>query len=90
MASNYFPKDPAAVLDYEFDWSTWLTEGETIASHVVTVSGVNLDSTTASTTSVVAWVSAGTAGTKATVACKITTTASRIDERTITLGVTDR
>lgn len=90
MAAKSFLKDPDAVLDYEFDWSAWLATGETISSHTVTVSGVTLDSTTSSTTSVVAWVSAGTAGTTATISCEITTSAARIDERTITLRIADR
>jgi hypothetical protein len=88
--SKAFTKDADAVLDYEFDWTAWLTDGETIASHVVTVTGVTLDETTASDTAVVAWVSAGTAGTTATIACRITTSASRIDERTISLRVLNR
>jgi hypothetical protein len=33
-------KDPDAVLDYVFDWSSWLAEGETItAAEVTAVSG---------------------------------------------------
>ena len=90
MAANSFLKDRDAVLDYEFDWSLWLATDETIASKTVTVTGVTLDSSPNDDTSVVAWVSGGTAGTTATVSCEITTSANRTDERTITLRVVDR
>ena len=90
MARKTFVKDPNAVLDYEFDWSEWLALGETISSVTVTATGVTLDSSPNDTSSVTAWVSGGTAGTTATVACRITTTMSRVDERTITLRIADR
>lgn len=89
-ASRAFLKDPDAVLDYEFDWSEWLASGETISSTTVTVTGVTLDSSPNDSTSVVAWVSGGTDGAVATVACRITTSAGRTDERTITLRITER
>ena len=84
----YF-KDPDAVLDYEFDWSAWLG-ADTIVSHTATVTGATRDSSANSTTAVTVWVSAGTAGTTATVACRIVTTAGRTDERTITLNIRQR
>ena len=89
-ARNTFTKDPDAVLDYQFDWSSWLATDETIASTDVTVTGVTLDSSPNDDTSVVAWVSGGTAGTTATVSCEITTSANRTDERTISLHVVER
>ena len=91
MAHNTtFVKDPEAVLDYEFDWSAWLANGETISSHTATVTGATKDSSSNSTTAVVVWVSGGTVDTEATVACRIVTSASRTDERTITLRVRHR
>ena len=90
MAVSTFVKDPDAVLDYEFDWSQWLAVGETIASKTVTVTGVTLDSSPNDDTSVVAWVSGGTVGTSATVACEITTSAGRTDERSIKLRIAER
>lgn len=89
-ARTLFLKDPDAVLDYEFDWTAWLTGGETVTGHTISVDGVTFVESTASTTSVVAWVSEGTAGTFASITCQIVTSASRVDERTITLEVTDR
>jgi hypothetical protein len=86
-----FVKDPDAVLDYSFDWTSWLAESETISSHVITVdSGITKDSDSESAGIVTAWLSGGTAGTIYEVACKITTSASRTDERTMEIGVEDR
>ncbi len=97
-----FTKDPDAVLDYKFDWkalangngtSNWLASGETISTRTVTVaSGLtkDSDSITDTSTSVTVWLSGGTAGTDYTVACKIVTSASRTDERTIRISVSQR
>ena len=97
-----FPKDPDAVLDFKFDWATstngrgftdWLDTGETIQSYTITAeAGITLDSDVAvdSNTSVVAWLSGGTAGTTYDVACKIVTTAGRTDERTMSIVVAER
>jgi hypothetical protein len=84
------PKDPDAVVDYAFDWSSWLASGETVSSYTVTVNGVTLDSDSQTTTAVTAWLSGGTAGTLATVACKIVTSDSRTDERTINVKIRER
>ena len=35
MADSYI-KDPDAVLDYQWNWATWLPTGDTIASATVT------------------------------------------------------
>ena len=91
MSFPTFRKDPDAVLDYKFDFSQWLT-GETILTRTVVVDpGItkDSDSITDSSTSVTVWLSGGTAGTAYNVACKITT-ATRTDERTITIIVGER
>lgn len=100
-----FDKDPAAVLDYKWDWradtnnndpaasSDWLEAGETISSHTVTAeTGLTVDSSALADTSssVVAWLSGGTAGETYLVTCQIVTTNSRTDERTITVKVRQR
>lgn len=103
MARNdYLLKDPAAVLDYKFDWaastngtgdSDWLVAGETISAHTVTAdTGLTVDSSSTDdgATSVVAWLSGGTAGRTYDVVCQITTTDARTDERTMRIKVTDR
>lgn len=85
-------KDPQAVLDWIWDWGDeWLDSGETIVTSVMTVSaGLVLDSSTNSTTTATAWLSGGTAGQPYTVANRITTSVGRVDERTITIRVTNR
>ena len=90
MANYDFLKDPDAVLDYAFDWSSWLASGETISTKTLTGSGVTVDSSSESEGVVTAWISGGTAGQTATVACKIVTSASRTDERTIKLKIQER
>ena len=57
-------KDPQALLDYQFDWSDWLSaDGDTITDHTVTVStGLTLENSTRSSTAVTAWISGGTIG----------------------------
>lgn len=89
MASA-FVKDPSAVLDYVWNWSSWLGV-DTIASHTVTAAtGLTVDSSAATTTAVTAWLSGGTAGQSYTVTCRIVTAAGRTDERSITIQVVER
>ena len=100
--SSFFTKDPNAVLDYVFDWaastngtgsSDWLATAETISTKTITsTTGITVDSSsiTDSNTSVTVWLSGGTAGADYDIACKIVTSASRTDERTITIMVRER
>ena len=92
-------KDPSAVLDYVFDWTEWLATGETIAvdsetgEKLITITadtGITVDSWTEDDGKVTVWLSGGTAGINYKVACKITTTVGRTDERTIWIKVVER
>ena len=84
-------KDPSAVLDYMFDWTEWLATGETITDHTITAdTGITVDSSTEDAGKVTVWLSGGTAGINYKVACLITTSAGRTDERTMWIKVTDR
>ena len=77
-----FLKDPDAVLDYAFDWSSWLDEDETIGDYTITVaSGITVDSDSESSGIVTVWLSGGTAGDTYLIACAIETSDGRIDER---------
>lgn len=82
--------DPDAVLDYRWDWSSWLEEDETITSYSVEVDGITLDSSLNDGKAVTAWLSEGTAGTKAEVTCRITTSQGRTDDRTMYLSIDER
>jgi hypothetical protein len=83
------PKDPDAVLDYSWNWATWLGS-DTIASYVIEVDGVTLNSDSRNVSVVTAWLSGGTAGETATATCRVTTAAGRTEDRTIYLDVADR
>ena len=94
-----FRKDPAAVLDYAFDWGTtadghdrpWLNEDETITAHTVTVDpGLTKGATSVDGGRVTVWLSGGTTGTNYKVTCAVTTNQGRTDERTIRIDVRDR
>jgi hypothetical protein len=90
MSSPYFTKDPDAVLDYAFDWSAWLAEGEVIATSAITVPvGLTLDSEPATTSTVTAWLSGGEVG-QHKVTCHIETNQGRADDRSITVNVRAR
>ena len=86
-----FIKDPDAVLDYQWTFASWLPSGDTIVSATVTAdTGLTLDSTSNTTTTVTAWLSGGTVGEKYSVRCRITTAGGRTDDRTITLNCMQR
>lgn len=94
-------KDPQAVLDYKFEWAKehagqppWLQPGETIQTETITVSPSDLtvessDITDAGTT-VTVWLSQGTVSTTYTVRCRIVTSESRTDIRSMSLVVQNR
>lgn len=91
MPIETMTKDPSAVLDYVFDWSDWLQNGEVIVSRVITVgSGITKDSDTETAGVVTIWLSAGTHGSDYLLACEITTNLGRTDERTINIRCRDR
>ena len=93
MIDKVFPHDLNAKLDYVFDWEPWLDDqGDTISTYTITAQ-TGLTVTTSSNTSltVTVWVTIDSTvrkGQLLTLACKITTAAGRIDERTITLRAT--
>lgn len=87
------PKDPDAVVDYDFDWTSWLQAPEVIASFViVAATGIVVDSSQNLTPKVRVWLSGGTPGIEYSVACKITTDSvpARVDERTMIIQVDER
>jgi hypothetical protein len=86
-----FVRDPSSVLDYAFDWTAWLTGGDTITSHTVTADdpALTVDSTDATGTVITAWLSGGVVGSTYAITCHITTTQGRTDDRTITVRVRD-
>ena len=88
---NSFVKDPDAILDYKFDWSSWLSTGDSISTYAMTVpAGLTQTTSTFDSDSVTVWLSGGSAGSIYSVSCLINTNASRIDERTIRMHIMER
>ena len=89
--STFPPKDPAAILDYLFDWSDWLSAGDQIDTVVFTVSdGVTKQSQNQTATQAVVWVNGGVDDETYEIECKITTTGGRTEVRTRRLPVKER
>ena len=90
MADSYI-KDPDAVLDYQWDWATWLPAGDTITSATVTAeTGLTVSSKTNTTTVVASWLSGGIVGESYNVTCRVVTADGRTDDRTITIIVQEQ
>lgn len=87
-----FFKDPTAVLDYAMDWATWLGTAENISTYAITPdSSLITVSTHAQSSGVVtAWLTGGSAGSNHTIAIRIETDASRVDERSFMLKIRNR
>lgn len=84
-------KDPDAKLDYGFDWSDWLSTGETISTSTWTVpTGMTQDSSSNTTTIATVWLSGGTVGITYRLINKIVTSQSRTEERSIDIVVENR
>jgi len=86
-------KDPDAVIDISFDWTSWLDDigSVTISDVTFTVNGVSSVGSFSDGTVVTVFISGGTPGSAATVACKIKTltTPQRTDERTVYIDIAD-
>ncbi|MFF6829659.1 hypothetical protein [Streptomyces longwoodensis] len=88
-----FIKDPAARLDYTWDWSKWLADvADTISSAMVVVpAGLTaVGPPVVSDTAVTQRVEGGTLDSVHTLVCQIITAGGLIDERSIHLTIADR
>jgi hypothetical protein len=89
-------KDPNATLDYPFDWSKWLANVSdtisTVTFLITDTSATPITKTAQSFTAVTAtaWIAGGTAGTAASLTCRITTAGGRTEDRTIVLKIVER
>lgn len=84
-----FRMDPDAVLDFKWDWSLWLADGETIATQTILPEGtVTVGAVTESAGEVTVWLSAPQG--RPALTCRITTNQGRTDDRTIRLSVGER
>ena len=92
MPKNYV-KDPAARLDYTWDWSEWLAEvADTISSATVTMpAGLTAaGAPTVDDGAVTQRVSGGTLDDTYRMVCQITTAGGLIDERSIYLTINNQ
>lgn len=85
-----FMKDPDAVLDYSWDWSSWLGDDAIQSAAVTAQDGLTVDSTQATSSAVTAWLSGGSDGASYAVVCHVVTAAGREDDRTLTVSVRER
>ena len=84
-------KDPDARLDYVWDWSAWLEDGDTIATCDVSApAGITASVGQTDGFRVFSWLSGGSAGETHSVRCRITTSQGRIDDRSMQIQVLDR
>jgi hypothetical protein len=87
-----YKKDPAAILDYSFDWGPYLTPlVDAIATVTWVATGTLVVSTQSNTTTTAtAFVSGGALDATETLTCRITTTGGRTDDRSISLKIVER
>lgn len=73
------PKDPDDKDDFTWDWSERLNAGESLSSAAFAVAAgdVVIDASGATSTDATVRLSGGTVGTRASVRCRVTTSAGR-------------
>ena len=85
-----FTKDPDATLDYKVDWASWLVDDTITNSTWIVPTGITYEIDANDTTSATVWLSGGSVGSSYEVVNRITTTAGRIDDRTITIRIKEK
>lgn len=82
-------KDPDEVLDYQFDWTNRLEDGETIATSTMLVASgsVTLDSDDKSGAITTAWLSGGTVDDVCVITNRVTTSANRTYEESAKIRI---
>lgn len=86
-----FIKDPNARLDYQVDWTEWLSDSETIQTSLwIVPTGIASDDEDVTSTSATVWLTGGTAGQTYALTNRITTNQARTDDRTIQIVVRER
>ena len=88
-----YTKDPAALLDYSWDWSEWLADAaDTISSATVAVpAGLTAVGEPVVNGAIVTQrVSGGDLSDTYRMVCQITTAGGLVDERSIYLTISDR
>jgi hypothetical protein len=89
MSLTWPAKDPDEVLDYKIDWADRLN-GDTITASTFTLvvaAGLVIDTESNTATTSTVWLSAGTAGSAATLRCRVETTGGRTMDEEISLAI---
>lgn len=91
MNLGNFSKQPAEVVDYDIDYSEWLTAGDNVQSAVVDVSpsGLTVDSVFVNDPRVKIWLAGGTHGTQYKLSVTTTTADGRIKQDEFRVRVKD-
>jgi len=91
MAYESFPKDPDAILDYAFDWTDWLEDGETIVTYDVEVpTGLTKGIVSELSGKVVVWLEDGEPNETYYIICEVITSEGRKEHRTAEIHVKQR
>ena len=92
MSHAPLEKDPNSVLDYVFDWSRWLSEGDVIgSSSFVVPSDLTVTNQSFTDISATVWLSGGVVGKTYKITNQITTNpGGRQDERSFELLIVDK
>ncbi len=91
MMLGTFRKQPVEVIDYDIDYSEWLTTGDNVDSAVVTVAptGLTVQSVFVNDPRLKIWVSGGTNGTSYKLTVTTTTADGRIKQDEFKVNVKD-
>lgn len=91
MMLGNFTKQPVDVVDYDIDYSEWLTAGDNVQSTDVTVSpsGLTVDSVFVNDPRLKIWVSGGTNGTTYKITATTTTADGRVKQDEFRVKVKD-
>lgn len=84
--------DPTSVLDYSFDWTSWLDDGDELSDSEwsITPAGPTLVTDTFNQTTSTVWITGGTLGKGYRVTNHITTSDGREDDRSFRIIIIDR
>ena len=89
--TNVFTKDPNATLPYSIDWgANWLGSDTIAASSWTVPAGLTQVSSSFTTKIATVVISGGVAGQSYDIVNRITTTLGYIDERTLTIQVSNK
>jgi hypothetical protein len=88
---NTYTKQPNDVLDYDIEYADFLSEGDSLASAIATVSpsGLIVHTPLVVGTTIKLWVEGGTSGVKYKITVKTVTTLSRTKEDELIFRVKD-